>query len=429
MRLGYFDEASGQPYRQYGPERINSRYNQALALQAGLESVVLLKNDADTLPYPSSVLSIALIGPNADVTETLLGNYDAPSPYIISILHALQSRSAKVTHAAGCTIAGNSTAGFAAAVSAAAAADFTIFVGGLDQSQEAEGRDRTLIDLPGQQGALVQAIAAAAKKPIAAVFLGGGQVDLSELKLNPKVGALLWAGYPGQSGGEAIVQVLNGQHSPSGRLPSTQYPADYIRRVPMTDQSFRPSSSSPGRTYRFYTEEAVYPFGHGLSYTSLRYVGPAAARVASSSQLLGADPSPIAYSVNVTNTGKVRSDVTVLAYLTYNSTSAQYPTLSPPLRQLFDFQFIPMLAPGATQQVFFQLTANSLKQVDERGHEWLLPGHYEVHVNEGHAKMAVQVVGGGPRLVRRWEGSEEVVAPAEATAWHRLAHQLAAHQQ
>ena len=428
LRLGYFDPASAQPYRQYGLERINSRYNQQLALQAGLQSLVLLKNDAATLPYPSSVSSIALIGPNSNVTETLLGNYDAPTPYIISVLRALESRGAKVTHAAGCTIAGNSTTGFAAAVSAAAAADFTVFVGGLDQSQEAEGRDRTIIALPGQQGALIEAIAKVSKKPIVAVFLGGGQVDMSALKANAQVGALLWAGYPGQSGGEAIAQVLSGEHSPSGRLVSTQYPADYVEQVPMTDQSFRPSASSPGRTYKFYSGQAVYSFGHGLSYTSLQHDVHTSPLSASTSRLLLADPSPIAYSVNVTNTGKVRSDVTVLAYLTYNS-SDDYPSLSPPLQQLFDFAFIPMLAPGATQSVFFQLTASSLKQIDQRGHEWLLPGRYEVHVNEGHARAAVQLLGSEARLLRKWEGTDTVVAPRKATILDRFTRKAAAHAQ
>ena len=413
LRLGYFDPAGDQPYRHIGLERLNSAYNKELALRVALQSLVLLKNDAATLPYAlSSGGSIALIGPNSDATGQLLGNYDAPAPYIISVLQALSTRGAKVTHVKGCDIASNSTTGFAAAVAAAQDADVVLFVGGLDQSQEAEGHDRTTLTLPGQQGALIKAVAAAAKKPIAVVMLGGGQCDLSELKANARVGAILSAFYPGQSGGEAIVQVVTGQHSPSGRLPSTQYPASYVEAVPMTDQSFRPSSTNPGRTYKFYTGEAVYPFGYGLSYATFRYAAAQSALRAPITRLLGADPSPLAYSVNVTNTGSVASDVTVLAYLTFNA-SAQYPALSPPLKQLFDFAFLPSLAPGATREVYFQLTARALRQVDERGHEWVVPGSYGVHINEGEARGAVELEG-EVTLVRKWEGDDVVEAPRKA---------------
>jgi len=239
VKTGYFDDPASQPYRQYGINKVNSARNQRAALTAALQSIVLLKNlgvggeVSHTLPISSDVKSIALIGPNAGqqshsttcsqyrhlrqhplltrarpccvccaaVSETLLGNYEGPSPYIVTILAALQSRSNRFTlqHVQGCDIAGNSTSGFKAAINAAQNADFTVFVGGLDQSQEAEGHDRTIIALPGQQLSLIQQLAKAAKQPIAAVFLGGGQVDLSALKSDDNVGALLWAGYPGRT--------------------------------------------------------------------------------------------------------------------------------------------------------------------------------------------------------------------------------------
>lgn len=212
--------------------------------------------------------------------------------------------------------------------------------------------------------------------------------------------------FVGQSGGEAVVRVLTGEHSPSGRLPSTQYPADYVHQVPMTDQSFRPSSTNPGRTYRFYTGDAVYPFGYGLSYTTFVISiidGPSTIHVDALLQ------SPIGYTVNITNTGSVRSDATVLAFYSPDGPS-QYVDVTPPLSTLFDFAFLPMLAPGETSTLWFQMTAKSLLTVDSRGHEWLLPGQWKVNIGDGSEPVRLTVLGES-RLVRQWEGDNVVEQP------------------
>ena len=378
----------------------------------------------------------------AAANETLLGNYEGPSPFIITIPDALHARSDRFTvqYEQGCDVAGNSTSGFKAALSAAQSADYVVFVGGLDQSQEAEGRDRDIIALPGQQLSLIQQLGEAAKRPIAAIFLGGGQVDLSALKEDDNVGALLWANYPGnsqpctpshtgpasslevvphsstslicvvsasgQGGGEAIVRILTGEHSPSARLPSTQYPAEYVHEVPMTDQSFRPSDTSPGRTYRYYTGQATFAFGFGLSYTTfdIRIIdGPSTVDI---DDLLR---SPIAYTVNITNTGTVRSDATVLAFYSPDGPSP-FVGVEPPISTLFDFAFVPMLAPGHTSTLWFQMTAKSLLTVDGRGHEWLLPGRWKVSIGDSGDTVRLEVMG-EPRLMRQWEGDTVIEQP------------------
>lgn len=111
---------------------------------------------------------------------------------------------------------------------------------------QAEVHDRWNIILPGIQPQLISNLTAVSKKPIILVIVSGGQVDLTAYKNDPKVGAIMWAGYPGQRGGEAIAATLLG-NSPSGRLPSTQYPADYINQVPISDQSLRPSPTKSDR--------------------------------------------------------------------------------------------------------------------------------------------------------------------------------------
>jgi hypothetical protein len=115
---------------------------------------------------------------------------------------------------------------------------------------------------------LITAVANAAKKPVILVLLTGGPVDITFAESNPKIGAILWGGYPGQAGGLSIAKVIFGEKNPSGRLPVTWYPEDFTK-VPMTDMRMRadPATGYPGRSYHFYNGTTVYKFGYGLSYS------------------------------------------------------------------------------------------------------------------------------------------------------------------
>lgn len=86
-------------------------------------------------------------------------------------------------------------------------------------------------------------------KPMIVLQMGGGQIDSSPIVNNPNISALVWGGYPGQDGGTALVNIITGKTSPAGRLATTQYPADYIQQVSMTDMALRPGPNSAGRTY------------------------------------------------------------------------------------------------------------------------------------------------------------------------------------
>ena len=131
----------------------------------------------------------------------------------------------------------------------------------------------------------------------------------------------MWGGYPGQSGGTALFDILTGKAAPAGRLPITQYPAVYADQVPMTDMTLRPSATNPGRTYKWYSGTPVFEFGFGLHYTtfSFAWAGTPRAPAASYSiaQLVAKgkrsasflDLAPLdTFAVRVTNTGKVTSD-------------------------------------------------------------------------------------------------------------------------
>ena len=138
---------------------------------------------------------------------------------------------------------------------------------GIDQSVESEGHDRTQISLPGLQNQFIQEIAGNSSGPVIVVVMGGGPLDITVPRDLEAVDAIVWCGYPGQSGGQAIADIIFGAYAPAGRLVYTMYPSSFVNEVSMFDMNMRANASSgnPGHTYRFYTGKPVYEFGTGLS--------------------------------------------------------------------------------------------------------------------------------------------------------------------
>ncbi|KAL6660678.1 hypothetical protein ACP70R_001713 [Stipagrostis hirtigluma subsp. patula] len=271
MRLGHFDgdPRGSAPYGGLGAADVCTAEHKNLALEAAQDGIVLLKNDGGILPLDrSAVGSAAAIGHNANDPLALTGNYFGPPCESTTPLKGLQGYVRDVRFLAGCDSAACGFAATGQAVALASSADHVFLFMGLSQKQEAEGIDRTTLLLPGKQQSLITAVAAAAKRPVILVLLTGGPVDITFAQSNPKIGAILWAGYPGQAGGLAIARVLFGDHNPSGRLPVTWYPEEFTK-VPMTDMRMRadPATGYPGRSYRFYSGKTIYKFGYGLSYS------------------------------------------------------------------------------------------------------------------------------------------------------------------
>ncbi|KAL0559901.1 hypothetical protein IC582_000282 [Cucumis melo] len=274
MRLGFFDgNPSKQLYGKLGPKDVCTQEHQELAREAARQGIVLLKNSPKSLPLSSSAIkSLAVIGPNANVTKTMIGNYEGtPCKYTTP----LQGLSAVVStsYQPGCANVACASAQLDEAKKIAASADATVLVVGSDQSIEAESRDRVDLNLPGQQPLLITEVAKASKGPVILVIMTGGGMDITFAKNDDKITSILWVGFPGEAGGAAIADVIFGSFNPSGRLPMTWYPQSYVEKVPMTDMRMRPSPSNgyPGRTYRFYTGETVYSFGDGLSYSDFKH--------------------------------------------------------------------------------------------------------------------------------------------------------------
>ncbi|MBO9576936.1 MAG: glycoside hydrolase family 3 C-terminal domain-containing protein [Sphingobium sp.] len=256
------------------------------------------------------------------------------------------------------------------AVRAARDADLVVFVGGLSPRIEGEemrvdadgffGGDRTAIDLPKPQQALLERVVAAGK-PTVLVMMNGSAVAVNWADKN--VPAILEAWYPGVDGGAAVAGILAGDTNPAGRLPVTFYRS--LDGLP----EFK-DYKMEGRTYRYHKGEVLYPFGHGLSYTRFGY-----AAVSASQPVVNADGA-VTISANVTNAGQRDGEEVVQLYLTRPGLAGA------PIRQLAGFQRI-VLKAGETRTVQFTLSGRTLSTVDPGGVRKVVAGTVEAWVGGG----------------------------------------------
>jgi beta-D-xylosidase 4 len=381
-----------------GWKNVGTPEAQQLAKQAAIEGISLLKNDKNVLPLNKKIRKVALIGPYANATTQLQGNYQGTAQYLQSMVWGAGNAGYRVSYALGTAINTTSTAGFDSAISAARAADVVIYCGGIDNTIEAEGLDRTTIVWPGNQLDLIGQLSKLGK-PLIVVQFGGGQIDDSTVLSNGGVESLLWAGYPSQAGGSAVFDILQGIAAPAGRLPVTQYPARYVNEVAMTDMQLRPGTDNPGRTYRWFND-AVLPFGYGLHYTEFEVswvTRPGRVyetdRVASpGSRSVPVDRQPFdTFTLAIKNKGKVSSDYVALLFLkTENGGPRPYP-----VKSLIGYERVKNIRPGETRQVGIPVTVGSVARTAENGDLALYPGTYTilVDVNDEHPTMSFALSG------------------------------------
>lgn len=219
MRLGFFDNPKSLPFANLGPSDVCTKDNQQLALEAAREGIVLLDNNGVLPLSKTKIKKLAVIGPNANATTVMISNYAGIPCRYTSPLQALQKYISSVTYARGCSdVKCGSQSLFAEATKAAASADAVVLVVGLDQSIEAEGLDRVNLTLPGFQEKLVKDVAGATKGKVILVIMAAGPIDISFTKSVSNIGGILWVGYPGQDGGDAIAQVIFGDYNPGKAL-------------------------------------------------------------------------------------------------------------------------------------------------------------------------------------------------------------------
>ncbi|KAL2653705.1 hypothetical protein R1flu_021833 [Riccia fluitans] len=236
FRLGYFDgnPKDGPKYGKLDKNDVCTKEHQDLALEAAVQGIVLLKNDKDTLPLsPNKIRTLAVLGPNAnDTILTMLGNYASRPCDYFTPYEALSSYVENAKYHPGCI---NRTS--------CDGEDWMDYI--QSNHQEREAFDRISLRLPGKQEELVKTVSRVAKGPVILVLMNGGPLDIKFAKYDPKIKSILWVGYPGQAGGKALAQIIFGEHNPG---------------------------SIPGRTYKFFTGEAIYKFGDGMSYTKFTHL-------------------------------------------------------------------------------------------------------------------------------------------------------------
>ncbi|KAG9451582.1 hypothetical protein H6P81_011547 [Aristolochia fimbriata] len=411
MRLGLFNgNPKNQRFGDIGPNQVCSQEHQNLALEAARDGIVLLKNSAGLLPLSKySPGSVAVIGPNADNITTMLGNYAGIPCKWISPLQALRNYVKNIRYVPGCQQVSCSPVGISAPVEAAKSADHVILIMGLDQTQEREELDRVDLTLPGYQNTLITSVAKAAKNPVILVVMSGGPVDITFAKNHPKIGAILWTGYPGEAGGVAIADVIFGNHNPGGRLPVTWYPQSFTQ-VPMTDMRMRASPGYPGRTFRFYNGNPVFKFGYGLSYSShsyefvsvtrkqlfLNHSSPIQAKKVSSSgalydtALMGAEVcGNLEFSaiVRVQNQGEMGGKHSVLLFV--RRAADRKP--GAPIKELVGFESVHLEAGASGEVEFVVKPCEHLSRTEEDGTRVMENG--SLHLLVGDEQFRVTLMG------------------------------------
>jgi beta-glucosidase len=270
------------------------------------------------------------------------------------------------------------------AVAAARAADLVIVVAGLSPRIEGEemkvvadgfaGGDRTSIELPAPQQQLLERVQATGK-PVVLVLMNGSALGINWADQN--IPAIVEAWYPGEEGGTAVAGLLAGDFSPAGRLPITFYKS--VQGLPAFEDY-----SMANRTYRYFKDEVLYPFGYGLSYTTFKYDNLAL----SSASIAAKDTLKVA--VDVSNTGKLESDEVVQLYLSHGGVDGA------PLRALKGFRRV-HLKPGETQTVSFELRDRDLSTVDDAGAHRIVAGEVKLWIGGG--QPASSKVGSGRKPV------------------------------
>jgi beta-glucosidase len=392
FRLGLFENPYVDVNRAIGV--VHSKPYQDLALRAGREGIVLLKNERNVLPLKKGLKSIAVIGPDADNLMNQLGDYSPKKvlQHVTSILEGIKTKAGsetKVVAVKGCGVLGNDKSGFADAVRAAKSADVAIVVVGENQGQndtdeaqdpptDGESHDVASLDLTGVQEDLVRAVYETGT-PTVVVLVNGR--PLSTRWTAENVPAIVEAWRPGERGGEAVADVLFGDYNPSGRLAITI--PRHVGQLPVY-YNFKPGKGYFTREWkRGYVDmpaSPLYPFGHGLSYTQYEY------------SKLRIDPPQIhpqgtaRVTVDVKNTGERAGTETVQLYI-HEATGP----VATPVKQLRGFERLD-LKPGETKSVTLTLTPEDLQLLDRDMHWRVVPGDFEIMVGKSSEDLPLKGV-------------------------------------
>ena len=371
--LGLFDN----PYRGNGKQAeqiVHSKEHQAVSLEAARQSLVLLKNETHLLPLSKSIRSIAVIGPNADEQTQLICRYGPANAPIKTVYQGIKELlpHTEVIYKKGCDIidphfpeseildfpkTAEEVQLMEEAIRAAKQAEVVVMVLGGNELTVREDRSRTSLNLPGRQEELLKAVCATGK-PVILVMLDGRASSINYAAAH--VPAILHAWFPGEFCGQAVAEALFGDYNPGGRLAVT-FPKS-VGQIPFAFP-FKPGSDESSSTSVY---GALYPFGHGLSYTTFTYSD---LHISPSHQGVQGD---IHVSCKIKNTGKIKGDEVVQLYLRDEISSVTTYT-----KVLRGFERISLKA-GEEQTVHFRLRPQDLGLWDKNMNFRVEPGSFKV---------------------------------------------------
>lgn len=383
--LGLFDN----PYRGNGKEAgkiVHCKAHQELALEAARQSLVLLKNEADFLPWDKSLRSVAVIGPNANEREQLICRYGPANAPIKTVYEGVKELLSQTTvvYKKGCDIIDphfpqseilkfepttEEKQMMDEAVEAARSAEAVILVLGGSELTVREDRSRTSLDLPGRQQELMEAIYKTGK-PVVLVLIDGRASSINYA--DKYLPAILHAWFPGEFCGQAVAEAIFGDYNPGGRLAVT-FPKS-VGQIPFAFP-FKPGSDEDSRTAVY---GALYPFGHGLSYTSFTYSDLVISPATQGKQ------GDITVNCKVKNTGMRTGDEVVQLYLDDEVSSVTTYT-----KVLRGFERV-SLKPGEEKIVQFRLTPQDMGLWDKNMNFVVEPGQFNVMIGASSADIKLK---------------------------------------
>ena len=373
MKLGLFDKKEEVPFNAIGYDAVDTQASRAFNREVSRKTICLLKNENNTLPLSlDSIRTIGVIGPNADNRKALVGNYEGTSSEYVTVLDGIREAvgdNVRIMFSEGCHLfkdrvqgLGQANDRIAEARAVAQMSDVVVAVMGLDPGLEGEegdqgnefaSGDKPNLKLPGLQEDVLKELVASGK-PVVLVLLGGSALAIPWA--DEHVPAIVQAWYPGAQGGRAVADVLFGKACPEGKLPVTFYRTS--EELPaFTDYAMK------GRTYRYMKQQALYPFGFGLSYTTF------AVRNASVKGEVGGE---ITVSATIVNTGDRAGAQTLQVYV-------KAPLAGGPNAQLKALRKV-FLQPGESREITLVLAPKACSVYNENGERVFPSGEYEIFV-------------------------------------------------
>lgn len=376
MKLGMFEEEGTVPFDVIGYEQVDTAENKSLNLEISRKSLVLLKNQDNLLPLDlTEIKSIGVIGPNADSRKALVGNYEGTASRYVTVLEGIEDyvgERARVYYSEGCHLYQDRTSNLAQendrmseVKAVCSVSDVIVAVLGLDSSVEGEegdtgnefaSGDKLDLKFPGLQSEILRA-AYESGKPVILVSMTGSAMELDWE--DSHIPAIIQAWYPGAAGGRAVAELIFGAYSPEGKLPVTFYRT--TQELPdFTDYAMK------DRTYRYMKQEALYPFGFGLSYTSFEMKGTEADsdRVTAKGE--------VTIRTSIKNTGVMESGETIQVYVK----ALREGTPNAQLKGLKKVH----LQPGEEKQVEITLKGQAFGLYNVEGEFLVEKGEYAVYV-------------------------------------------------